>query len=110
LLNKEANKTADLDSGFHYRHLGSFAYIGSEHAVAEFAGSCAKRRQLVRACVQHADGSNVSCTEGLVLEGFGAWWLWRSVYLSKQYSLRNKLYVGVNWLKTWIFGRDITRA
>lgn len=45
-----------------------------------------------------------------MLEGFGAWWLWRSVYLSKQYSLRNKLYVGVNWLKTWIFGRDITRA
>ncbi|ELR21867.1 NADH dehydrogenase, extrinsic, putative [Acanthamoeba castellanii str. Neff] len=85
LLNRVANKSVELDTGFHYKHLGSFCFIGSEHAVAEFA-------------------------EGLVLEGFGAWWLWRSVYLSKQYSLRNKLYVGVNWLKTWIFGRDITRA
>jgi len=85
LLNKTAKGEVEVDAGFRYKHLGSFAYIGSENAVAEFA-------------------------EGVVLEGFGAWWLWRSVYLSKQYSLRNKLYVGINWLKTWIFGRDITRA
>lgn len=108
LLNRVANKSVELDTGFHYKHLGSFCFIGSEHAVAEFAGSfpfahlCSLAPTALTKCAPR--------TEGLVLEGFGAWWLWRSVYLSKQYSLRNKLYVGVNWLKTWIFGRDITRA
>ena len=38
--------------------------------------------------------------------GFG---LWRSVYLSKQVSGRNRLLVAVDWFKTKIFGRDITR-
>ena len=106
LLNRVANKSVELDTGFHYKHLGSFCFIGSEHAVAEFAGSFAS----LHTCARWPHTKCAQRTEGLVLEGFGAWWLWRSVYLSKQYSLRNKLYVGVNWLKTWIFGRDITRA
>lgn len=41
LLNRVANKSVELDTGFHYKHLGSFCFIGSEHAVAEFAGSFA---------------------------------------------------------------------
>jgi len=82
---KEADvtKVAGLQP-FRYRHLGSFAYVGSHSAVAEFTGQ-------------------------YTLQGFGAWWLWRSIYLSKQYSFQNKVLVGMNWLKTAIFGRDITR-
>ena len=38
--------------------------------------------------------------------GFG---LWRSVYLSKQVSWRNRLLVFLDWGKTSVFGRDITR-
>ena len=36
--------------------------------------------------------------------------LWRSVYLSKQVSLRNRLLVLNDWLKKQLFGRDITRV
>jgi len=70
---------------FRYRHMGAYAYIGDETAVAELP-------------FQQA-----------VLSGFGAWWLWRSVYLSKQVSIRNKIQVGFDWTKTAVFGRDITR-
>lgn len=35
--------------------------------------------------------------------------LWRSVYLSKQVSLRNRVLVLMDWAKTRVFGRDITR-
>jgi NADH dehydrogenase FAD-containing subunit len=38
--------------------------------------------------------------------GFG---LWRSVYLSKQVSWRNRTLVFLDWAKTQVFGRDITR-
>jgi NADH:ubiquinone reductase (non-electrogenic) len=35
--------------------------------------------------------------------------LWRSVYLSKQVSFRNRVLVLFDWAKTRVFGRDITR-
>lgn len=35
--------------------------------------------------------------------------LWRSIYFTKQVSWRNRFLVGVDWLKTKVFGRDITR-
>ncbi|KAL0476820.1 NADH:quinone reductase [Acrasis kona] len=73
---------------FKYRHLGSFAYIGADEAVAELTNPW---------------------IEKYVLQGYGAWWLWRSVYLSKQFSMKNKLLVGGDWVKTELFGRDITR-
>jgi NADH dehydrogenase FAD-containing subunit len=37
--------------------------------------------------------------------GFG---LWRSVYLMKQASMRNRVLVFFDWMKTRLFGRDIT--
>jgi hypothetical protein len=85
-LGKRLNAMArgETSGPFRYRHFGSFAYIGSDEAVAEF-------------------------TSKFVLKGYGAWWLWRSVYLSKQFSLKNKMLVGANWLKMEVFGRDITR-
>lgn len=36
--------------------------------------------------------------------------LWRSVYLSKQVSMRNRLLVLNDWIKRQFFGRDITRV
>lgn len=35
--------------------------------------------------------------------------LWRSVYLVKQVATRNRVLVTFDWLKSAIFGRDITR-
>ncbi|GAM24342.1 hypothetical protein SAMD00019534_075170 [Acytostelium subglobosum LB1] len=69
---------------FRYRHLGSFAYIGHHSAVADipnmFAGG-----------------------------GFGVWWAWRAIYLEKQFSWKNQTLVSLDWFKTIMFGRDISR-
>ena len=35
--------------------------------------------------------------------------LWRSVYLSKQAATRNQALIAFDWLRTELFGRDITR-
>jgi NADH:ubiquinone reductase (non-electrogenic) len=74
----------EFDHTFRYKHFGSFAYVGSERAVAEFPNK-------------------------MVLSGYGSWWLWRSVYLSKQVSYKNMFMVGQDWLRSQFIGRDITR-
>eukprot|EP01118_Nematostelium_gracile_P012334 TRINITY_DN4496_c0_g1_i1.p1 TRINITY_DN4496_c0_g1~~TRINITY_DN4496_c0_g1_i1.p1 ORF type:complete len:586 (-),score=128.53 TRINITY_DN4496_c0_g1_i1:48-1805(-) len=69
---------------FRYRHMGSLAYVGDHYAVADL-------------------------NKSIAFGGFGAGWLWKSVYLSKQYSMKNKVLVAFDWTKTKIFGRDLTR-
>ncbi|KAN0019272.1 hypothetical protein ACTFIU_002477 [Dictyostelium citrinum] len=69
---------------FSYKHLGSFAYIGSHTAIADIPQTF---------------------TGG----GFGVWWMWKAVYLKKQFSLKNKFLVSLDWVKTTLFGRDISR-
>ena len=41
--------------------------------------------------------------------GRRAFALWRSVYLAKQVSLRNRVLVAGDWVRDRVFGRDITR-
>ena len=41
--------------------------------------------------------------------GSAAFLLWRSVYIVKQVATRNRVLVTFDWLKTALFGRDITR-
>jgi len=68
---------------FDYKHKGSLAYVGGNTAVAEIGNQ--------------------------VLGGLATWYLWRSVYLSQQHSLRCKLSIAWDWTKTIIFGRDTSR-
>ena len=60
------------------------------------------------ALVQIAVGGDASDrkVKGAGRAGFA---LWRSVYLSKQYGLRNRLLVAVDWAKARVFGRDLSR-
>ena len=46
---------------------------------------------------------------GATAAGRAAFGLWRSVYISKQVSPRNRLLVIGDWVRTRVFGRDITR-
>ncbi|KAK3368133.1 pyridine nucleotide-disulfide oxidoreductase-domain-containing protein [Podospora didyma] len=72
---------------FHYSHQGSLAYIGSEKAVAD-----------------------VSWFNGNVASGGSLTYLfWRSAYLSMCFSSRNRLLVINDWLKSKLFGRDVSR-
>jgi NADH:ubiquinone reductase (non-electrogenic) len=69
---------------FSFKSEGTFAYIGNREAVAEVGGYDAG--------------------------GFVTWFLYRSVYLSKQVSWRNKFSLASDWTKSLIFGRDISSA
>eukprot|EP00741_Cyanophora_paradoxa_P017813 tig00021017_g17204.t1 len=42
------------------------------------------------------------------LYGYPSWILWRSVYIAKQVSWRNRLQVIQDFVRTWMFGRDIS--
>ncbi|GMI33274.1 hypothetical protein TrRE_jg10278 [Triparma retinervis] len=75
---------------FQFLNLGILAYIGAGSALAQ---------------VQLTPNPD-SKIKGSGPVGFG---IWRSVYLSKQISTRNRFLVLVDWLKAKSFGRDITR-
>ncbi|XP_028753074.1 internal alternative NAD(P)H-ubiquinone oxidoreductase A1, mitochondrial-like [Neltuma alba] len=98
LLNKigkagggRANSAKDIDLGepFVYKHLGSMASVGSYKALVDL-------RQSKEA-------------KGISLAGFVSWFIWRSAYLTRVVSWRNRFYVAINWATTLVFGRDISR-
>jgi hypothetical protein len=43
------------------------------------------------------------------IRGFAALVLWRFAYWGRQTSIANKILIPVLWLKTFFFGRDISR-
>lgn len=43
------------------------------------------------------------------LQGFPSWFLWRSAYLTQLGSWRLRMQVPLDWTKTLLFGRDISR-
>ena len=73
--------------GFVFLNLGILAYLGDSKALAQI----------------QFDKSTI---KGSGLAGFA---LWRSVYLSKQVSWRNRVLVAIDWTKSRLFGRDMTR-
>ena len=72
---------------FDFLNMGLLAYIGNAQAVAQ---------------VQLGD------TEFLKTAGNNAFLLWRSVYIVKQVSTRTRFLVLFDFMKTKIFGRDLT--
>jgi len=72
---------------FQFLNLGILAYTGTGNALAQVEVGNGKIEQ----------------------SGAIGWLAWRSVYLSKQVSSRNQFMVLFDWLKTSIFGRDLTR-
>ncbi|MFQ6612594.1 MAG: FAD-dependent oxidoreductase [Fidelibacterota bacterium] len=68
---------------FRFRSMGMLAYIGNDQALVDTG---------------HVKGS-----------GHLAWVFWRSVYLTRLVRLRNKIRVMVDWILSWIFGRDISQ-
>ncbi|XP_062172661.1 internal alternative NAD(P)H-ubiquinone oxidoreductase A2, mitochondrial-like [Alnus glutinosa] len=79
----------ELGDPFVYKHLGSMATIGRYKALVDL-------RQSKEA-------------KGLSMAGFVSWFIWRSAYLTRVVSWRNRFYVAINWLTTFVFGRDISR-
>lgn len=69
--------------GFHWRDLGVMAYLGNWNAILQ------------------SSGGDIS--------GRTAWFLWRSAYLTKAVSWRNKILIPTYWFVNWLTGRDISR-
>jgi NADH:ubiquinone reductase (non-electrogenic) len=68
---------------FIYHHQGMLAYIGSNRALAD---------------LPQVKG-----------RGFSTWIFWRSAYLTKLVSWKNKVLVVFDWMKAFVFGRDSSR-
>ncbi|GAA5976660.1 hypothetical protein JCM11641_005654 [Rhodosporidiobolus odoratus] len=73
---------------FSYSHQGSLAYIGSDKAIADLP----------------------VLKGNLAAAGLATYYFWRSAYISQLFSLRNRLLVGTDWVKTKVLGRDVSRA
>ncbi|KAJ9168911.1 hypothetical protein P3X46_020388 [Hevea brasiliensis] len=82
-------KDFSLGDPFVYRHLGSMASVGRYKALVDLRQS--------------------KDAKGLSLAGFISWLIWRSAYLTRVVSWRNRFYVAVNWATTLVFGRDNSR-
>ncbi|ESQ36181.1 hypothetical protein EUTSA_v10007398mg [Eutrema salsugineum] len=82
-------KERELGEPFVYKHLGSMATIGRYKALVDLRES--------------KEGKGIS------MAGFVSWFIWRSAYLTRVVSWRNRFYVAINWLTTFVFGRDISR-
>ncbi|MBD3251904.1 FAD-dependent oxidoreductase [Candidatus Uhrbacteria bacterium] len=84
-----ANAIADEIEGkepspFYYKHAGSLLSLGRWNAIAEIAG--------------------------IKFSGHLAWWIWRTIYLSKFISWNKKIEVAVDWTRGIFTPRDISRV
>jgi NADH:ubiquinone reductase (non-electrogenic) len=68
---------------FQYNHLGMLAYVGGNRALAD-----------------------LDAYKG---RGWATWLFWRSAYLSRIVSLKNKVLVMFDWIKAKVFGRDTSQ-
>jgi NADH:ubiquinone reductase (non-electrogenic) len=70
---------------FKFVNLGMLAYIGENEALAEIPKA------------------------GLSASGVMTYLFWRSAYLTRLVSLKNKVLVLFDWAKAWVFGRDLSK-
>ncbi|XP_031249268.1 internal alternative NAD(P)H-ubiquinone oxidoreductase A2, mitochondrial-like [Pistacia vera] len=82
-------ESISLGDPFVYKHLGSMASVGRFKALVDLR--------------QSKDAKGISHA------GFVSWLIWRSAYLTRVVSWRNRFYVAVNWATTLVFGRDNSR-
>jgi len=88
-LAKRFNKFENIDKAegipFKYRNFGQLAYVGARQALADLPVAGGK------------------------IHGFFAYLFWRSVYITKLMSWKNRFLVAAHWFNSTFFGRDIGR-
>ena len=109
---------------FEFLNLGLLAYLGGGEALSQVHASapylsCAlparipasRRKSHLSPIASASRVSQVQVGEQKLLTEAGStgFLLWRSVYVVKQVSPRTRFLVLFDWLKTKIFGRDVTR-
>jgi NADH dehydrogenase FAD-containing subunit len=76
---------------FVFSYKGALAYVGASRGIAD----------LKNLWDIYPVGNQVK------VEGTSAFAIWRSLYFSKLLSSRNQAQVAFDWIKSWLFGRDI---
>ncbi|KAI8963547.1 FAD/NAD(P)-binding domain-containing protein [Daldinia sp. FL1419] len=82
-LARRLNKNDVDEKPFKFRNWGTMTYLGNWTAIHQSSAD--------------------------ELKGWMAWVLWRTAYLTRSMSIRNKITVPFYWAMSWIFGRDISR-
>jgi len=87
IINNKKQAIVMLTKPFEFLSLGILASIGNDKAVAQIEAFDSK----------------------LPVWGNPAFLLWKSVYITKQVSFRNRVLILVDWAKTRVFGRDLSQ-
>jgi len=80
----ELRHETGFEPHFEYKHMGSMAYIGGEHAAI--------------------DSPLFGISSGVL-----TYILWKGIYFGKSVSFKMKVSLCFDWLKTWSLGRDTSR-
>jgi len=81
---------------FNYQNRGIMAYLGNWNAIVELKDP--------QSSVNLAGKPNTIKQSGRV-----AWFLWRSAYMTKSLSWKNRFLIPTYWLMTYLFGRDVSK-
>ncbi len=73
---------------FQYQHMGALAYVGGDSAVLDFTGTKFQFKSL---------------------SGRSAAYLWKSFYFTEMFTGRTKTLLAFDWVRTHVYGRDISR-
>jgi len=92
---------------FEYQHAGSLAYIGSWGALADLRDAIDPKVSAVKAI--NLAATAVTGGDSKTIAGWAAWVVWRSAYLTKLGAWRNRAQVPADWLRTFLFGRDVSQ-
>lgn len=66
---------------------------------------------LIAATLGHSEAiAEIERSDKMTSAGVATFLLWRSVYMSKLLSVRNRVFVALDWFKSQVFGRDISRG
>jgi NADH dehydrogenase FAD-containing subunit len=100
----------NLYNQFQFHNYGALAYVGTSKGVAELKTVLWSNPLEILKSRNKDDNKteNKPTSSTTVVEGGSAFVIWRSLYFSKLLSQRNKAQVGFDWMKTGVFGRDIS--
>jgi NADH:ubiquinone reductase (non-electrogenic) len=91
-----SNSDLSKISDFEYKDKGSLAYVGGSKGVATL--------KPILWNIYASDGKPKMSN----IEGQSAYAIWRSLYFTKLLSYRNQAQVAFDWIKIFLFGRDIS--
>jgi NADH:ubiquinone reductase (non-electrogenic) len=94
---------------FSYVNSGALAYVGGNKGIAELK-SVLWTRYPAAILSNNQDGSKSTENDQKPVQvtGTSAFAIWRSLYFSKLMSARNLFQVSFDWMRSAVFGRDIS--